>query len=272
MKPFIRALCAILTVLILIPPTASCGRDHGGDDEPGLLTIPPIGEPETYAETNPETGPTYDLAYHIPEKLPRIDIRTKNGRSDFATVPSSTNKWDYTDCTVSVSGCEDAYVLDNTAAQVKVRGNYTADYEKKPLRLTFTEKQPMLGLNGGSAFRSWVLLAEWKDSSMLRNAAALFLGRQLLGSDGFYSSDTCFTEVYVNGQYWGVYLVAEQQQVNKHRVDVAEPADGYTDTDIGYLIEYDANYDAEPREQRFAFRQPYGRMKGIDGRWIDCSQ
>ena len=43
-------------------------------------------------------------------------------------------------------------------AQVKVRGNWTTSYEKKPLRIKFAEKQSMGELNGGQAFKNWLLL------------------------------------------------------------------------------------------------------------------
>ena len=52
-------------------------------------------------------------------------------------------------------------------------------------------------------------------------------------------------EVVINGQYWGVYLLAEQQQVNKDRVDITEVPEGYTGTDIGYFLEFDGYYWTE---------------------------
>ena len=46
-------------------------------------------------------------------------------------------KVDYIDCTITTSNCEDDYVLEDTACEIKVRGNYTLNYDKKPLRLKF---------------------------------------------------------------------------------------------------------------------------------------
>ena len=42
-----------------------------------------------------------------------------------------------------------------------------------------------------------------------------------------------------------MYLLAEQQQVNKYRVNIAEPDDDYEGTDIGYFFEYDGYYYLE---------------------------
>ena len=103
----------------------------------------------------------------------------------------------------------------------------------------------MLGLNDDAKCKSWVLLADWKDLSMLNNDLAFYFGKTILGSDGYFSSDFRRVNVYINGQYWGVYLLVEQQQVNEYRVDIAEPDDDNTGNDIGYLIEYDGYYTQE---------------------------
>ena len=74
-----------------------------------------------------------DYSYHpsSPETIPSISISSDTG-NDFVTVPNKDNKWDYTDCRISVSHCLEEYQLSDIEAGVKVRGNYTANYEKKP--------------------------------------------------------------------------------------------------------------------------------------------
>ena len=109
----------------------------------------------------------------------------------------------------------------------------------------------MLGLNDGNKYKSWVLLAEYKDASMLRNKAALAISREILGMDGLYASDAEFVEVVINGEYWGVYLLAEQQQIKAGRVGITEAAEGYTGTDIGYFLEFDGYAHTEEPLQSF---------------------
>ena len=87
----------------------------------------------------------------------------------------------------------------------------------------------MLGLNDGAKAKSWVLLAEYKDNSAMRNATAFYLGSQILGVDGYYVSDYIYAEVYVNSTYRGLYLLCEQHQVNENRVDINEPDEGNDD-------------------------------------------
>ncbi|MBQ8122183.1 MAG: spore coat protein CotH, partial [Ruminococcus sp.] len=56
----------------------------------------------------------------------------------------------YEACKVTVHDETGALVIDSADADVKVRGNWTTTYDKKPLRIKFTEKQAVLGLNDGA--------------------------------------------------------------------------------------------------------------------------
>ena len=191
----------------------------------------------------------YGYEPHLTQTMPKISINTEDGKNDFATKYNRNDKIaglvDYIDCTITTSNCDDEYILEDTACEVKVRGNYTLNYDKKPLRLKFNKKQKMFGLNDDAKCKSWVLLADYKDRSMMNNATTFFLGNTILGSDDFYSSDFKYVEVELNGEYWGVYLLVEQQQANENRMDLAEPDGDYEGTDIGYLLEYDGYYTEE---------------------------
>lgn len=220
--------------------SSDVNADMGGSEEEEVKDESYKNDPD-YAR--------YSYAPTITETMPRIQINTSDGDSSFATKYGMQDKIegkvDYVDCTISVDKCDEEYVISEAAAEVKVRGNATLNYIKKPLRLKFKKKTTMLGLNDDAKCKSWVLLADWKDLSMLNNDLAFYFGKTILGSDGYFSSDFRRVNVYINGQYWGVYLLVEQQQVNEYRVDIAEPDDDYTGNDIGYLIEYDGYYTQE---------------------------
>ena len=171
----------------------------------------------------------------------------------------------YVDCIVSYTGTDGETTVSSAPAQVKVRGNWTTSYEKKPLRLKFKGKQSLGGLNGGRAFKNWLLLAEYKDLSMLRNKTALGLARKILRDD-LYCSDCELVEVQINGEYWGVYLLAERQEAAEGRVNVPEPQKDQTGADVGYLLEYDAYYKLEDRLHRFTIHyNNYAPLIPFDG-------
>ena len=166
----------------------------------------------------------------------------------------------YEKCTIAV---DDGEAFEG---QVKVRGNWTTSYDKKSLRIKFDDKQNMCGLHGGEKFKNWVLLAVWKDASLLRDATALKMFKALFGND-YYSSDCKLVEVGINGEYLGVYLLAEQQQTNKKRINITEPKENSADTNIGYFIEFDSYYTSEIANERFEIN--YGNnIKDYEGREI----
>lgn len=179
--------------------------------------------------------------------MPVISIATGDS-SRFATAWAREDKLqgriDYVDAAITVTDGARVLLRDEKA-QVKVRGNWTLDYPKKSIRIKFAEKQSMLGLNENQPYKSWVLLAEWKDLSMLNSATALFLAHNILEADGYYCTDYRFVHLYIGGEYWGVYLLAEQQEVNPGRVEVAENESGDTNRYTGYLMEYDAYFSEE---------------------------
>lgn len=158
----------------------------------------------------------------------------------------------YEACKITLTDENGIVTLSNMDAEVKVRGNWTTTYAKKPLRLKFTEKQNLLGLNDGAEMKNWVLVADYKDASMLRNKSALSIAGEILEKEGLYGADSCFVEVVINDEYWGVYLLTEYQQINENRVNITEAEKDYTGTDIGYLLEFDGyNYTNENPWQSF---------------------
>ncbi|SHM78667.1 CotH kinase family protein [Ruminococcus flavefaciens] len=182
----------------------------------------------------------------------------------------------YENCYVKLTTKDGSSDLEPCAAQVKVRGNWTTDYPKKPLRIKFKQKTNLLGLNNGAEFKNWVLLAEYKDGSMLRNKAAFFASRQILSEDGLYSADSQLVNVEVNGEYMGVYLLTEQQQVSENRVNINSPKKDYKGTDIGYFLEFDGYFENEEELKAFpldlnnnALLKPYDGNDG-SGRTIKC--
>ena len=200
-------------------------------------------------------------------KLPVLAIETKRrdaGAMDFVTEPvaplvaaslfspeSMPPAPYYEDCFITLRSGEGKQLLDSCSAQVKVRGNWSSRYPKKSLRIKFDRKRNLLGLNDGARQKNWVLLAGYKDISMLRDKAALSLSREILGADGLYAADAELVSVTINGEYWGVYLLADLQQVSAHRVNITEPDKGYTGTDIGYFLEYDGYYVYEEALESF---------------------
>lgn len=143
------------------------------------------------------------------------------------------SKEDYLDAKITLSDNKGEINLDNVDAGVRGRGNYTWTLDKKGYRIKFNKKQAMLS---DYKCKSWALLPNYTDKTLLRNYYALNVAKNM---DGFaWSSNAELVELYLNNEYLGVYLLCDQTQVNENRVDIEE---GSQDVDTGYLIERDVN-------------------------------
>ena len=268
-------------------PSRKPRQDHGSVQEISSAAESSEGKTEPVTENSlPESSRAEEPVIPQNNCLPVLSLQTEKTGADalkFVTDPVAGHvsgaiaSWTpgyvmppepyYETCTVSLTGTDGSELMKGEKAQVKVRGNWTTSYDKKPLRLKFAEKQNLLNLNGGAEMKNWVLLAEFKDNSMLRNKTALEIARGLLEPDGLYAADAAFVEVYINQEYWGVYLLTEQQQVNRNRIDIAAPKKDETDPMTGYFLEFDGNYQNEdPLHQFYVTYADNAPLKPYDGK------
>lgn len=157
-------------------------------------------------------------------ELPRFEISTAGGVGIFT-------KEEYVDCKITVSNTKEEFELENEVAGIKGRGNSTWKLEKKPYKLKFENK---INLFGNGKAKTWTLIANHSDKSLIRNHLAYTVGSlfDTLSS----TSKTQFVDVYLNGVYKGVYLVCEQTEVKDNRVEIEDTLDV---VDTGYLLELD---------------------------------
>ena len=181
-------------------------------------------------------------------KLPQIKIAfDKNGaNANFATVATKSDlSRPKVDCNVTVTNCADNFKLDAVAGTIKVRGNQTAGWRKKGFKIKFSSSASMLGLNKGRKYKEWVLLADAKDTTLIRTAAGLYLSKMVISEgDKVWTSDYTPVTVYLNDEYWGLYYLAEQKEVKTGRVQLDTPQDNYEGVDIGYCFELDHYADS----------------------------
>lgn len=186
-----------------------------------------------------------DKPYKIFSQTPEMKFYTEEGSDlTWATTPNKDSDKPEVAGFITTSGVDGKEGLKNEPGKMKVRGNYTSNYTKKPFRIKFDSKKNLFGLNKGNKFKKWVLLADVKDSSMLRTSTAFYLAQKLMPSTVFVPDFTP-VHLYLNDQYWGMYMLTDQKEANQGRVDIKVPADGYSGTDIGYFFELDNYYSEE---------------------------
>ena len=192
--------------------------------------------------------------------VPSVYIETENRRS-------ITSKEQYINCTFIYVDGDSLGRYENTL--IRGRGNSTWwNSDKKSFRVKFEKKQRLLG-DGFANAKSWTLLANHGDKTMIRNALTYDLGR-------FMGMKFCpaarFVDLYLNGNYQGTYQISDQVQVHKKRVEV--------DEDSGWLLEVaNENSKEEPLISSTGFnimyniKNPKDQQLTVDrriaiGRWI----
>lgn len=183
----------------------------------------------------PKTDTVYTAIFEYdPMELPMVHLTTSTKRD-------VTSKTHYIDGTITLSNCAEEFAISELDMEIRGRGNSSWDImEKKSYRLRLSEKQNLLNLGEGKA-KSWVLLAVHADQALLRNHITMEYARTL-GGMAFMPASTA-VDLYLNGEYRGVYFLCEQIEVNSHRVNIAEqPESLYT----GYFLEMSA-YAKDPR-------------------------
>lgn len=116
-------------------------------------------------------------------------------------------------------------VLD-TPGKIKGRGNSTWKYDKKPYAVKFEKKQKPFGF---PANKSWVLLAESCDPSLLRTAYMCAISKAA-GIE--WTVNYQYVNLFLNGEYMGVYVFTDKVEKSENRINI--------DKD-GFIIEDDSN-------------------------------
>ena len=133
-------------------------------------------------------------------------------------------------------------------AKLSGRGNSTWEMEKPGLNINLDKKAGLCGLAPG---KKWALIASYYDRSLLRTSVAMHLGQQL---DGLaWTPHTVPVDLYVNGEYRGLYQLVERLAISTGRIDIDEignddPAVDWNAAPAvtgGYLVEWDSRADGE---------------------------
>ncbi len=112
---------------------------------------------------------------------------------------------------------EYADMLYDGKAEIRLRGNSTAGFEKRPFKVKLDKKSNLLGIDDEGASKHWCLLANAVDLTLMRNKLLMdFSGA--IGMDTHINSENVV--LMYNGEYYGVYELTEHVRVGGTRVDV----------------------------------------------------
>jgi hypothetical protein len=139
---------------------------------------------------------------------------------------------------------------------IKGHGHSTWGMPKKPYKFKLDSKASLMGM---PAHKSWVLLANYSDKTMLRD----YIASELSDRVGLpWAPHSGYAEVYLNGAYIGTYELIEQVKVASSRVNITSMSPTDTSGDAltgGYLLEIDTRQD-----QAFIFTTTKGVPFGLE--------
>ena len=194
--------------------------------------------------TSDETTPDYQKASAAWFKATQAKWVPKD--ADWPMTEGVDNFMVYNaDGTPAVTDKGGAVVESPIMASTRVRGNVTQQMPKKAFAVKLDAKSGVLGM---PAHKRWVLLANWKDRTLMRNEVAFGLAKvfkQTFPTDGMaWNPSGQHVELVYNGVHVGNYYLCEQIKIDGDRLDINDPYDkddafSGNAADYGYLLEND---------------------------------
>jgi hypothetical protein len=124
---------------------------------------------------------------------------------------------------------------------IEIRGSTSQMFPKKQYGIELWDEEGEgidASILGMPEEEDWVLFAPYNDKSLIRDALAYKLGRDM----GQYASRQRFCEVVLNGEYMGLFVFFEKVKRDSERVDIAKlDPDEISGDDLtgGYLFKID---------------------------------
>lgn len=243
------------TVSMLVPPGISLENAVLSFDSKGMVLAD--GEALVSGQTRLDisSARTVKVSCGSETKTYKLSVRQLETGLPCVAITSSkaiTSKEEYVDSTIAINGGGASYGadLEQTVCRVKVRGAYSSRLEKKPYTIKFGKKTAVLDL---TAEKSWILVASHLDLSQMRNYTAYEIAREFDATE--FSPRMRFVDVFVNGQYRGLYLLGDKVDISSTRFTVDKNTD---EPDIGVFLELEKDFRAEGVKGYDYFQTPQG--------------
>ena len=188
-----------------------------------------IGELEFYGHAG--IGDESNLARLT--NLPTVSIHTENNVEPY-------DKEHNINALITIVN-EKGNKVQTDSGTVRLRGNNSIKFPKKPYRIKFNKKQKVL--DAPAKAKKWTLINNYGDKTLMRNLLAFELSRCLNMPYTPYGKSV---DVVVNGEYKGNYQLCDHIDVKKKRVELDTLADKSGDQNsTAFLMEVDARAATE---------------------------
>ena len=170
------------------------------------ILSPKSGQYEVYCEDEKHT-----LNIFYGSKIPSVFITTESGSMQEVVTDKSHKEAGQ----ITIISENSEVVYNGELDYIKGRGNSTWEFSKKPFNIKLKEKTNLFDMGKS---KSWSLLANYTDITGLRNKTTLDYANDV-GID--YNSKSVIVDLYINGQYYGLYTLIEKVEIDSNRVDIS---------------------------------------------------
>ena len=176
--------------------------------------------------------------------IPVVDIET-TGQAPI------TSKDTYVTGSMTITDTSNSSNNYSGTMEIKGHGNSTWGMPKKPYRVKLDSKAKLFGM---PSEKNWVLLANYDDKTMLRDAVASEVSN-IIGMA--WAPRSKFVELMLNGAYVGTYQFIENVDINSNRVNITDSDASADPTADGFLMEQDMT-----QGDTFNWATPHGAYIG----------
>lgn len=162
-------------------------------------------------DKNAEVIQEYDIVMLKSENLPAVFIKTDSGNMAYIHQDKMNEEAGKIDI-IKANGMVD---YAGGLERISGRGNSTWEYEKKPYAIKLMEAKPLLGMDQGE---KWCLLAGWREGAKLNSKIAFDMAEEIGLA---YSPQCTWIDLYLNGEYAGIYLLTESISVGEGGVEIS---------------------------------------------------
>jgi hypothetical protein len=181
------------------------------------------------------------------EPIPGERLRDENGIGiGYTTTADGAEELmcaiQITDSQANNNHTSDTPAVDSTAL-IRIRGNSSRQFDKKGYKITLVDHQ---GLNAPQsvmdmdAHHEWALHGPFLDKTLIRNYMWYNIAGEMMG----YAPNVRFCEVFINGEYQGLYLMTETITAGSDGTRLKVSVDKKDNSFSGYILRLDRGSDS----------------------------
>ena len=171
---------------------------------------------------------TYQMQVIQGSSIPSVFITTESGSLSYIEKSKSNEETG----TILLIDAQGETVTHQDLSSIKCRGNASFKFTKKSYRIKLEKGADLFGMGKS---KTWVLTGNYRDRSHLRNRITYDLAAY---AGLAYSPESLSVNLYVNGEYRGLYLLSEKIQIGKNRVNITDLEEETEELNGGNLSDF----------------------------------